>query len=365
MTDRPGWIAVLLLGILLLSIHGSAQGVLHRPVIDGHWLRPSDRYPAQPMWGHADGLRVGLWPLPGPRGLLRVYAPYLGHEEDRMINYIAVEPIVTGGVWRSFSELEESLLDGVQGLRFWSSDRPDDEDPRDPRRPSRGTVASEGDVETLCVYVFLEPFRSGARVFLQLEFRSDRPHEVGITTFTQDGSARLSTCVITATMGNFARLRTLHLAGGTRSALDMWPGFSGADFAEHICVPLSDLLRTAAGDALFVATPNERSPEDATYAPGTFIGWHYYGDVATQYWRREAPPSGLKGCVNARATYWASNAAIPGGISFENFELIEPFRNGNQAWFGVEPGPYEALVRAQCHRILVTSHADRRMRFGY
>ena len=331
--------------ILMLLTQLVAEGQdLHAPLVDGNWIRPSESVPAQPVWGHAEGLRIGLWPLPGPRGLLRVYAPYLGHHDDRMINYIAVEPVLKGGLWRSFSELEESALDGVQGMRFWSSNSPDDATPRDPRQPARGVVSQNGESETLSVYIFVEPFASGARIVLRLDFQSDRPYEVGLSTFTQSGSAPISTCILTATMGNFARLRTLHLSGGTRSALDMWPDFSGEGFADHICFLLDDLIRTPSGDALFISTPDEENPAAAEYAKGTFIGWRYYGDVATQYWRKEDPPPELRGCVNARTTYWASDSKIPGGISFENLELIEPFVEGNQSWFGVAQGLYEHVL---------------------
>lgn len=335
--------------LLLLVCVGVLGEELHDPVVEGNWVRPSEQYPAEPVWGHADGLRIGLWPMPGPRGLLRVYTPYLGHRAARMINYIAVEPILKGALWRSYSELEESLLDGVQGLRFWSADSAEDASVRDPREPSRGTVSQEGEIETLTVYIFVEPFRSGARVFLRIDFRSDRPYEVGIATFAQNGSASMAACIVTATMGNFARLRTLHLVDGTRSSLDMWPEFSGDDFTNRICFPLSDLIRNPSGDAVFAATPDEDCPNEATYASGTYIGWHYYGDIATQYWRKENPPLELRGCVNARATYWASAAEIPGGTSFENFELIEPFREGNQYWFGIVPGLYEAEAGLSQH----------------
>jgi hypothetical protein len=32
-----------------------------------------------------------------------------------------------------------------------------------------------------------------------------------------------------------------------------------------------------------------------------------------------------------------SDAPIPGGIAFENFELVEPFRQGRAFTFAVEP----------------------------
>jgi hypothetical protein len=47
--------------------------------------------------------------------------------------------------------------------------------------------------------------------------------------------------------------------------------------------------------------------------------------------------------VNARKTYWASQAAIPGGVAFENFELEAPFRPGQKLVFGITPERPEAL----------------------
>lgn len=40
--------------------------------------------------------------------------------------------------------------------------------------------------------------------------------------------------------------------------------------------------------------------------------------------------------------YWVSQSLIPGGIAFENFELVEPFRDGTTFWFGVIPGVVES-----------------------
>jgi hypothetical protein len=64
--------------------------------------------------------------------------------------------------------------------------------------------------------------------------------------------------------------------------------------------------------------------------------------VATQYWRAPATP-GLAVQVNGRTTYWASQAPIPGGISYENFELVAPFAAGQSFTFGVTPEPPQAL----------------------
>jgi hypothetical protein len=66
------------------------------------------------------------------------------------------------------------------------------------------------------------------------------------------------------------------------------------------------------------------------------------GQAATQFWR--APDQrDLVARVNARNTYWASHAAIPGGASFENFELEAPFRAGQEFVFGITPDLPTAL----------------------
>ena len=118
-----------LLSIILASILCSAAWAddLADPVVEGVWLRPPPTAkPAKPVWGFAKGLRVGLSPLPGPRGLLRVYTPYAGQPEWRMINFIAIEPIVEGDTRRAYSELEPSSLAEGRGKVMWSLDRPDD-----------------------------------------------------------------------------------------------------------------------------------------------------------------------------------------------------------------------------------------------
>lgn len=308
------------------------------PVVEGKWVRPAADRPAVPIWGHAGGLQVGLHPTNGPRGLLRIYAPYLGHPEERVINFIAVEPIPAGHEDRGLSELEHSDLDDTRGKRFWSADSPDDAAPKPPERPARGEVVEGDGVEMLRVFILVEPFNNGADVYLRLTFREDRPHEVGIATFAHEDSAPLDYCMVTATMGNYARLRQLHLAERTVLATDLWPEYRDEHFAPHARFDLEELVRTAEGHAVVSATPDEPRPQEAEYAPGTRGHWRYSGDIATQTWRAPDPHPRLQAWVNGRYTYWASRAPIPGGISYENFELVAPFRQGQEFWFGVTPG---------------------------
>lgn len=306
--------------------------------VDGRWLRPASvDGPREPRWGHPDGMQLGLHPLSGPRGLLRIFTPYLGHPRDRLLNFIAVEPIPAGDTERGYSELEPSRLDDAPGLRMWSCDDPDDATPRDPRHPSRGLVSTRDGVETLTVDVLVEPFANGADVWVRVVFRADRSHEVSVAAYRREGSAELEACVLTATMGNWARLRTLQLAGGREvTAGGLWPEYRGIHFAEHAVFGVDELRRDG-GEAVVSALPDEAEPHRAEYAPGTKEHWHYLGDRAVQTWRAAEPDPRLVAQVNGRHTYWMSEAPIPGGIAFENFELVEPFRQGRAFTFAVEP----------------------------
>jgi hypothetical protein len=254
-----------------------------------------------------------------------------------MVNFIAVEPIVTGQKRRGFSELEPSRLDGVRGKRFWSVNVLDDLSPRPPEQPARGVLSLNNNVETLELFILVERFNSGAHPYLKLRFQSDRPYEVAIAAFAHGDSKPMRSCILTATMGNYARLRRLHLADKIVLSTDLWPRFDGNGFAPARDFPLDQLTRTPEGYAVVAATTNESEPENAHYAAGTVYGWKYRGSRAVQYWRCEDPQDNLHVRVNGRTKYWASRSPIPGGISFENFEMIAEFRGGLQFWFGVQP----------------------------
>ena len=102
-----------------------------------------------------------------------------------------------------------------------------------------------------------------------------------------------------------------------------------------------DRLFLRNGEIIVASTSNESQPEKAQYSPLVNPHWHYQGRLATQYWRAPVQ-KGLVARVNGRTTYWASNAPIPGGVAFENFELEAPFRPGQEFFFGViTAGPEE------------------------
>ncbi|MEV0715029.1 hypothetical protein [Asanoa sp. NPDC050611] len=288
------------------------------------------RAESSPRWGHADGLQIGLAPLPGPRGLLRVYAPYLGHDPDRVVNFIAVEPLPVGATERGFSELEWSALDGERGKRIGSAAEPSAA--FGPLSP--GVVSSSGE---LTVYLPVERFDNGAHVYVRARFSPDQPHSVAVAAFHHPDSVPLARLTLTATMGNWARLRRLSLGARTVTPAELWPGFSGDGFTEHARFGPDSLGRDASGAVVVSATTDEASPASASYAPGTAAHWHYVGRTAVQSWRAESPDPDLEVLVNGRACYWASSSPIPGGVSFENFEFGAAYRPGQEYVFSVTP----------------------------
>lgn len=309
-----------------------------RPTAEGHWLRPAEGSLAEPRWGHSGGIQVGLHPIPGPRGLLRIFAPYLNHPRERLVNFIAVEPVPVGTHARGYSELEASALDpGQNGKRFWSSDDPADAaTAADPLSPARGVVETIDGVEHLTVWIGVERFENGADVSVRVRFRIDRPREVEVAGFVNEGSVPLRNLILTATMGNWARLRLLELADRRQHPKDLWPDLTGTGFSRHARFGLSELRREGAA-AVVSAIGDEAEPWSAEYAPDTAQHWRFVGLRARQAWRVDDPHPDLEVLVNARWSYWASAAEIPGGPAYENFEIVEPFRQGAAFRFSVDP----------------------------
>ncbi len=167
------------------------------PVEDGPFLRPAAATTAEPFWGIKGGIAVGIRPTGGPRGLIRVYTPYLGQGHRRVMNFVAVEPVARGS--RGLSELEASALDGVGGKAMWTDDAlEDDPKPRSSWQPARGVIGSAGGKKTLSFYLYVEPFHNGARPVVQVQLRADRPHEIAFRVFSARRGVPMRACILPA-----------------------------------------------------------------------------------------------------------------------------------------------------------------------
>ncbi|MGY5850113.1 hypothetical protein [Salegentibacter sp. F14] len=352
---------VLRLGIVFFLGNTYAQNTT-----GNQWIRPDDRYD-EAVWGIEEGIVIGLWPSPieigknstgGPRGLFRIGYSIQGKVYH--INYIAVEPVVDGEM--EFSEISPSTIDGAWGKLMWAGE---DERPGSffPSAITRGKITnpdpSRPEVEELSLFVYMEKFKNGAHPYLKISIRSDRPEEIGFEIFHQKGSAEMDRCVLTATMGNYARLRKLHLKDGTKDSNELYKGYNDIHFIEKEEYPITKLARNSNGDFIAVAETDESFtqlaswPQTAEYFEQK--NWRYrpYFKLV-QYWRKEAEHAdeSLSVRVNGRATYWAGGSnnkkdyiAIPGGPAFENFEMRENYQSGQKFYFGISRKTGESLLK--------------------
>jgi hypothetical protein len=253
-----------------------------------------------------------------------------------MINFIAVEPIV--GNARGLSELEPSAADKTAGKAMWTGNELNLDPTQPPARvPARGKVLFLEGTQALTFFLYVEAFNNHAQPIVQITLRQDRPHEIAFKVYAAKGSAPMRSCILTATMENYARLRQLWLKDRVVESRSVWNEFNpdGWGFAPARTWT-SERLLTVHGNAIVAATPNEINPARAPYAVEVPPSWRYEGVKATQYW--QAPHQrGLLVRLNGRKTYWETKAEIPGGIAFENFELEAPFRPGQEFRFGVIP----------------------------
>jgi hypothetical protein len=291
----------------------------------------------RPRWGIEEGLTFGIHPGSGktdgePRGLIRIYSPVLPGGKYNLINFIAIEPIVAGR--RGFSEMEMSGLERLPGKRMWMET--DSEEPGDAAKiePGKMTRLASG-AEQLELTLRCEKFDNGAHVYLVIAQRSDAPDEIELAVHAEPDSKKLEFVVLSATMGNMARTRLLWLADGPMSTERLYPGFSDKGFAETEVFGFRQLHRTVDGDLLAAITTDEADPAGTKVAG--MGAWYYGGKRVTQYWRKPKGTYGndLEAAVNARYFYWGMQLPIPGGAAFENFEMREPFREGQRFCFGV------------------------------
>ncbi|WP_205411165.1 hypothetical protein [Mucilaginibacter pineti] len=330
-----------------------------------NWIRP-EVVSGQQTWGIHNGIVFSLWPngvetadqgTGGPRGLIRVGYEYMG--KVYLINFIAIEPVVDGKI--EFSEISPSNVDGKWGKLLWTGDN----ETTDSYNPinSRGIIShpdgNKPEIEQLSLYVFTEQFLNGANPYLKLSIRSDRPEEICFEIHNKENSAKMDRCALTATMGNYSRLRLLHLNNETIDSRKLYSGYSGIDFIEKEAYSASTFLKLKDGSPIVFTTSNESFselsswPNDSVYY--TKRNWKYRPLCKlTQYWRKDNMgynPS-LEVRVNGRAKYWSGGTKdtsqyvnIPGGPAFENFELREKYYPGQKFYYGLTIKTADELLK--------------------
>jgi hypothetical protein len=332
---------VVFLSLSLASVAAAAN--------EGDWIRPQ-KVGDPLIWGRSDGILFGLpseGGLPGPRGLVRVGVISGDTGRPQLLNFIAIEPVVLGPGKRfdrmAFSELERSTLDGgTAGKRLWV----------DPKTDFRGVLSTVADspkrIERLSVRINVEKFTAnGAGVHLIASIDSDRPGELELAVFQDEDSPAIEELTLTATMGNFERLRWLFLKDRVVDSRVLYDGETGDAFFEHENYPLDEMLRTPDGQAIVLCASNEPTPSSETNTPSAF--WRYPLPRITQYWKVSARfiEPDLRVRVNGRRSYWGSHKPVPNGVAFENFELRQRYRPGQVFVFGVtatEPWSFDPPI---------------------
>ncbi|GGG70326.1 hypothetical protein [Edaphobacter dinghuensis] len=309
---------------------------------DSQWIRPQK--PGDPLiWGRRDGIVFGLpsaGGLLGPRGLIRVgvISPKTGKPE--LLNYIAIEPVILGPGTRfsrmAFSELEPSRMDpGSRGKRLWVD--PGTSAPSDSYRGELHTFPNhDGPIQRLSIQIDVERFTANnAHVYLIASIDSDHPDELRLAVHQYDDSPALEELTVTATMGNYERLRQLWLKGRIVNSHDLYGTYTADAFVEHENYPLDEMLQNADGDAIALCTSDETAPSEVPVIGAEH--WRYRLPKLTQYWRvpaHDIQPD-LRVRVNGRRVYWASHNPLPGGAAFENFEVRQRYLPGQVFIFGV------------------------------
>jgi hypothetical protein len=324
--------------------------------VESEWVLPS-KHGDPLVWGRKDGIVFGLpseGGLPGPRGLIRVGVISATTGNPALLNFIAIEPVTVGrnkrGDRMAFSELEPSELDhGSYGKRLWVGGADSAVSSSDTFRLS-SFDSSDGrqKIERLTVRIEVERFTANkAHVYLVASMQSDRPQEVQMTVYAHDDSPAIDELTLTATMGNYERLRWLWLKNRVLDSRELYRHYLGEDFAERGNYALRKILRTENGDAIVLCTSNEAAPKNNPDFQAK-EHWRYRLGRLTQYWRipKSDVERDLRVRVNGRRVYWNSHDPVAGGVAFENFEVREKYKPGQSFIFGaMAKEPWEILPR--------------------
>src|SRR3546814_20865323 len=86
----------------------------------------------------------------------------------------------------------------------------------------------------------MEQFLNGAHPYLRISIRSDRPEELGLEIFHHEDSAPMERCALTATMGNYGRLRLLYLKDRVIDARQLYEDYNDIHFVEKEGYPVEE-----------------------------------------------------------------------------------------------------------------------------
>ena len=325
-------------------LHAADNPVPDNPVakqqVQGPFVYPGNGIAKDmPIWGMRDGLRISIVKTRGPQGLIRLHAPYLSIPDTRVINFISIEPSVRGpegggAEERGQSEMEPSRFrKGEQGLSFFASNTK--KSYKSEGLPPTGVLSKDG--QRLHIFIHTEPLKNGARPVVEIIFHKQFPKTIELRTYAAAKSKQMEFCTLSATMGNLTILRRLRVEVGVAHAEKMWASeepdpmrfYTWRHWTYDQCMKLPD------GRPYAYAFSNFTDAAKIPYGPklrGKY--WHYTGTMTGQFWCGEADPETTIG-VNARDRYWKSLQPIPGGPSFENYEMRAPYKSGRRFWFGI------------------------------
>ncbi len=288
-----------------------------------------------PVWGHKNGLRIGLAPAPGSNGTIRIYTPYLDQEYPQFVNRITIEPRVAGQRGRDLSELQKSKVrPNQQGLVFWASNSR----VSTPEEGKTATGVVDEKLGTLRLFIHTERFDNGAQPIIECVFDRKQPYEVKLITHAAKDSTPMASCTLSAVMGNYGLLNQVKLAGRTYSPASSYFANKKLDkngYYDWRVWRSNQLLNTSDGRFL-VEFASDANFDNLNYHPDTPAHWLYKGKKAIHYWRAEADSNPVAS-ANGRNKYWSVDTPLPVGTCFVNTELRIPFKSGRVVWFGVRP----------------------------
>lgn len=334
------------------------------PPLDGKadvWIYPENDN-SNPIWGIKNGIIFGidvtemdykpatLW----AKGLLRIgWADEDG--KSHFFNYIGLS-IFKDGRKMDFSEIERinfhpDNIDYAATLQDLLSEYPENSievqdllslESNPPTLLSQVTTFEDN---RMSVLLRLTTFRvSQAKIYLIIVIDQDKPREIQISIYNQEENTNpLDYVILSATYGNLARLRELYLKSQTVNANSLFQGQEQGSWCFYpiMSFGLNDLLTDDQGTITVYAGNDEEGDWIADLGNGAP---YYNGPKFYQYWRKypDTYREDLQVRVNGREKYFAGflnpcgSKNITGGISFENFEMIEEYYLGQTFWFGFE-----------------------------